>query len=139
MPTHEELARFLREWAGLTPRQRTLFIAAVMEMVEDLAEHAEFRPSLRAKGVQGYPGIFEISWARDGRATFHQERRCGPARLISSGVGSGATASLTTRSGTPNERAAAIEHLDFAIAEFREMKMQPSLERARRHKDMLKA
>ncbi|HTE85126.1 MAG TPA: hypothetical protein VK821_10365 [Dehalococcoidia bacterium] len=30
-------------------------------------------------------------------------------------------------------------HLDFAIAEFREMKMQPSLERALRHKDVLKA
>jgi hypothetical protein len=30
-------------------------------------------------------------------------------------------------------------HLDFAIAEFREMKMQPSLERALRHKELLKA
>jgi len=33
----------------------------------------------------------------------------------------------------------AIEHLDFAIAEFQEMKMQPSLERALRHKGILKA
>ena len=32
-----------------------------------------------------------------------------------------------------------IEHLDFAIKEFREMKMQPSLERALRRKDILKA
>jgi len=39
----------------------------------------------------------------------------------------------------PKERAEALEHLDFAIAEFREMKMQPSLERALRHKDILKA
>src|SRR5262249_23848438 len=39
----------------------------------------------------------------------------------------------------PDERATAIEHLDFAIAEFREMKMQPSLERALKHKDLLKA
>ena len=30
----------------------------------------------------------------------------------------------------PEERAEALEHLDFAIKEFREMKMQPSLERA---------
>jgi len=30
-------------------------------------------------------------------------------------------------------------HLNFAIAEFRDMKMQPSLERALRHKDILKA
>ena len=30
-------------------------------------------------------------------------------------------------------------HLDFAIAEFTEMKMQPSLERALRHKGLLSA
>jgi len=36
-------------------------------------------------------------------------------------------------------RAEALAHLDFAIAEFREMKMQPSLERALRHKELLKA
>ena len=39
----------------------------------------------------------------------------------------------------PDERAEAIEHLDFAIAEFREMKMQPSLERALKHKGLLHA
>ena len=37
----------------------------------------------------------------------------------------------------PDERAAAGEHLGFAIAEFREMKMQPSLERALRRRGML--
>jgi tetratricopeptide (TPR) repeat protein len=39
----------------------------------------------------------------------------------------------------PDERVAAIEDLDYAIGEFRDMKMQPSLERALRHKDVLKA
>jgi tetratricopeptide (TPR) repeat protein/ribosomal protein L40E len=39
----------------------------------------------------------------------------------------------------PAEKKEALEHLDFAIKEFREMKMQPSLERALRHKDILKA
>ena len=39
----------------------------------------------------------------------------------------------------PNEKSEALEHLDFAIKEFREMKMQPSLERALRRKDILKA
>ncbi len=34
----------------------------------------------------------------------------------------------------PDEKKDALEHLDFAIKEFREMKMQPSLERALRHK-----
>ena len=39
----------------------------------------------------------------------------------------------------PDERTDALEHLDFAISEFRDMKMQPSLERALKHKDILKA
>jgi tetratricopeptide (TPR) repeat protein len=39
----------------------------------------------------------------------------------------------------PQEKKQALEHLDFAIKEFREMKMQPSLERALRHKEILKA
>jgi len=39
----------------------------------------------------------------------------------------------------PKEKKEAVEHLDFAIKEFREMKMQPSLERALRHKEILKA
>jgi len=39
----------------------------------------------------------------------------------------------------PAEKKDALEHLDFAIKEFREMKMRPSLERALRHKEILKA
>jgi tetratricopeptide (TPR) repeat protein len=39
----------------------------------------------------------------------------------------------------PDEKKEALEYLDFAIAEFRDMKMQPSLERALRHKEILKA
>ena len=39
----------------------------------------------------------------------------------------------------PTEKKEALEHLDFAIKEFQDMKMQPSLERALRHKDILKA
>ena len=39
----------------------------------------------------------------------------------------------------PDERAEANQHLDFAIAEFRVMKMQPSLERALSRKQVLEA
>ncbi len=39
----------------------------------------------------------------------------------------------------PAEKKEALEHLDFSIKEFREMKMQPSLERALRRKEILKA
>jgi hypothetical protein len=34
------------------------------------------------------------------------------------------------------EKAEALEHLGFVVNEFREMKMQPSLERALRHKEI---
>ena len=39
----------------------------------------------------------------------------------------------------PDKHAEAIEHLDFAINEFRDMKMQPSLERALGRKQVLGA
>ncbi len=39
----------------------------------------------------------------------------------------------------PKKQAEALEHLDFAIKESHDMKMQPSLERALRHKEILKA
>jgi len=46
----------------------------------------------------------------------------------------------TTRSEAGGRfRAEALEHLDFAIAELREMKMRPALERALRHKEVLRA
>jgi eukaryotic-like serine/threonine-protein kinase len=41
--------------------------------------------------------------------------------------------------GDQAEQSEAQRHLDFAIAEFQEMKMQPSLERALAHKGLLKA
>jgi tetratricopeptide (TPR) repeat protein len=39
----------------------------------------------------------------------------------------------------PDEKREALEHLDFAIKEFQDMKMQPSLERALRHKQIQNA
>ena len=39
----------------------------------------------------------------------------------------------------PRERAEALEHLDFAITELRDMKMQPGLERALSRREILKA
>lgn len=39
------------------------------KFLEDLST-GRFRSSLRVKGVQGAPGVFEMSWDADGRATF---------------------------------------------------------------------
>lgn len=53
-------------------------------MVADLRTHSTFRPSLRVKGVQGYPSVFEMTWAPNGRATFQYgaEVQTGEAHVI---------------------------------------------------------
>lgn len=44
------------------------FIADVTAMEQ--GEIDRFRGGLRVKGVRGVPGLFEMTWAPDGRATF---------------------------------------------------------------------
>lgn len=70
MPTFERLATFLRDFSGLTPAQREAFLRAVSMFVGDLREGTGFRKSLRVKKMEGADGIWELSWAPDGRATF---------------------------------------------------------------------
>jgi len=75
VPTHEESDAFLYDVRRLTPAQRTRFLTALGRFVDDLmameaGERHWFRPGLRVKGVQGVPGLFEMRWAPDGRATF---------------------------------------------------------------------
>ena len=70
MPTHEATDEFWREWRRLSRRAGVAFRAAGEEAVEDLRAGRGVRPGRRVKGVRGAPGIFELSWAPDGRATF---------------------------------------------------------------------
>lgn len=70
MPTFAWLARFGADFGRLTPAQQAAFLAAVIQLVEDLQAGRQFRKGLRVKGVKGAPGVFEITWAPDGRATF---------------------------------------------------------------------
>ncbi len=70
MPTFAWLARFATDFDALSPAEQTAFLAAVAEFVDDLRRGAGFRKGLRVKGVQGATGIYEMTWAGDGRATF---------------------------------------------------------------------
>lgn len=70
MPTFEWLDRFSSDFQRLTPRQQAAFLAAIEQFVEDLRAGGRFRKGLRVKGVKGAGGVFEMSWADDGRATF---------------------------------------------------------------------
>jgi hypothetical protein len=84
MPTHDEDERFLEEYARLTPAQRTAFLVAVRKFVHDLSS-GTFRKGLRVKRVRGHPGIWEMTWADDGRATFTYGAPVRPGEPQSSG------------------------------------------------------
>ena len=70
MPTYAWLARFRSDFQRLTPTQQAAFLVAVEQFVEDLRRDRTFRKGLRVKGIQGATGIFEMTWAPNGRATF---------------------------------------------------------------------
>lgn len=71
MPTYAWLARFRSDFLPLNPELQTAFIAAVRQFLEDLStEDRTIRKGLRVKGVQGANGVFEMTFAPDGRATF---------------------------------------------------------------------
>jgi len=84
LPTYETETRFRREWLKLTAEQQQAFRRAVEHLVADLKEGKGFRPGLRLKGCQTYPGVFEMTWADDGRATFHygESIREGQAHIV---------------------------------------------------------
>lgn len=70
MPTYAWVSRFRRDFLSLSPDEQRAFLAAVQEFVEDMRSGGPFRAGLRVKGVRGARGVFEMTWAGDGRATF---------------------------------------------------------------------
>lgn len=70
MPTFQWLPRFGADFSRLTAAQQAAVLAAVEQFVEDLRAGGQFRKGLRVKGVKGASGVFEMSWADNGRATF---------------------------------------------------------------------
>ncbi|HEX9520721.1 MAG TPA: hypothetical protein VF940_31650 [Streptosporangiaceae bacterium] len=89
MPTFATTPRFRRDYARLTAGQQERFRKVVVtEFVPD-ADAGQFRPGLRVKGVQGAPGVYEMTWAPDGRATWRHgaEQRSGTCHVIWRRVG----------------------------------------------------
>ena len=65
----------MRDYESLTRQQQDRFDSRREEFIADLlAMEADsrrgFRPRLRVKKVQGAPGLFEMTWAPNGRAAF---------------------------------------------------------------------
>ncbi|MFJ5143213.1 hypothetical protein [Streptomyces sp. NPDC088707] len=75
MPTFETCPRFTADLQHLTPAQRRRFRRVVLDaFVPDLRTGRQFRPGLRVKGVRCAPGVYELTWAPDGRATWSYGR-----------------------------------------------------------------
>jgi hypothetical protein len=70
LPTFAWPARFGTDFDALSPSQQAAFLAVVAQFVDDLRSGSGFRYGLRVKGVKGAAGIFEMTWADNGRATF---------------------------------------------------------------------
>ena len=89
MPTYEAEDRFWREFRRLSLADQRLFREARRELVTDLATRA-FRPGLRVKRYHGEPGVWEMTWAPDGRAMFKYgaERIPGSPHIIWLRIGS---------------------------------------------------
>lgn len=69
MPTFFATNQFQREFKKLTPEQRLLFMQAVTRLVNGLRQR-QLPRALRVKRFQGHDGVWEMSWADDGRALF---------------------------------------------------------------------
>jgi hypothetical protein len=70
-PTFDRTERFVKDIEGLDPQDQARFKDKVLNLlVPALKEHVDPPAGLRVKGVQGAPGVFEMTFAPDGRATF---------------------------------------------------------------------
>jgi hypothetical protein len=89
MPTFAYTPTFRKDLALLDSADKKRFKRKVVdEFVPDL-EAGKFRAGLRVKGIHGAHGVFEMTWASDGRATFEygQEQIVGQPHIIWRRVG----------------------------------------------------
>ncbi|MFE3249821.1 hypothetical protein [Streptomyces sp. NPDC059209] len=84
MPTFETLPRFTTVLHRLTPAQRRRFRRVVLDAFVSDLRTGLFRPGSRIKGVRRAPGVYELTWAPDGRATwlYGQEVVCGERHIV---------------------------------------------------------
>jgi hypothetical protein len=83
VPIYETLDAFWRDWARLTADEKSAFLRTVETFVADL-DAGRIRSGLRVEHVQGTRGIYELTWADDGHATFEygSEQRVGEPHVI---------------------------------------------------------
>lgn len=89
MATFATTPRYKADLKRLGPEQFSRFRKVVTEEFTPDVQDGAFRPGLRVKGVQGVGGVYEMTWAPDGRATwpYGQERYPGRPHVIWRRVG----------------------------------------------------
>jgi len=89
VPTYVASPEFWALWAKLSDEEKKQFRRAVTKFVTDLKSGQGFRAGLRVKGIKGAPGMYEMTWAPDGRAVFSYgpSIRGGEAHIIWHAVG----------------------------------------------------
>lgn len=89
MPTYYASKLFKRNFEKLTPEQRILFMKTVAALVKGLRQ-GRFDKTLRVKRFQGEEGVWELTWAPNGRVLFRygKEIQPGDAHVIWLNIGS---------------------------------------------------
>ncbi|MFJ6791982.1 hypothetical protein [Streptomyces angustmyceticus] len=84
MPTFETLPHFTTDLQHLTPAQRRRFHHVVLDSFVPDLRTGLFRPGLRVKGLRVAPGVYELTWAQNGRATWQygQEKTRGSRHIV---------------------------------------------------------
>jgi hypothetical protein len=78
MLTHSKEDSFWDDWEDLPNNQRIRYYAALSKMEYDHEAGGGFRAGLRVTKVRRVPGVWEMTWAPDGRATFHYGNASNP-------------------------------------------------------------
>lgn len=89
MPTFETTNRFAKDFARLPAAEQDRFERVVTQrFIPDLVG-GRFRAGLRVKAIEGADGVYEMTWAPNGRATFQygEEQRAGQPHVIWRRVG----------------------------------------------------
>jgi hypothetical protein len=71
VPTFDVIDDFWADWDKLSFDLQRRFLRARNQLIADLIASGRPRPSLRLKRVVTHPGVWEMTWAPDGRATFY--------------------------------------------------------------------
>jgi len=90
VPTFERLPRFDRDWAELDRHSQDRFREIIARFAADLGDGAA-RPLLPVTAIAGAPGVLEMTFASDARATISVAAQPGQApHVIWRRIGSGA-------------------------------------------------